>query len=197
MNWLQFFASVAGSFAWPITVVALVVLLRKPVARVLLTLTKLKYKDLELNFGRELKELEQQARTIEVQPTPAPVLPAPDVGRPDLLVEAERLAQEFPEPAVAVGWQAVEHELASAVVRRSIAQEYPRRNSAGKNADLLLKHGAVDEQTIELLKRMRNLRNMAVHPETGPVRITTDEAIEFIALSRGIVEKLHALPVGP
>ena len=54
MDWLQFLSSVVGSLAWPATVLALVVLLRAPVTRVLLTLTRLKYKDLELDFGREL-----------------------------------------------------------------------------------------------------------------------------------------------
>ena len=57
---LQFFASLAGSLAWPATVV--VVVLRNQCRRFLLTLTRLRYKDLELDFGRELKEVEKKAR---------------------------------------------------------------------------------------------------------------------------------------
>jgi hypothetical protein len=37
---------------------------------------------------------------------------------------------------------------------------------------------------------------MAVHNVRGAVPITTDEAIEFLALARGIVEKVRALRRG-
>jgi uncharacterized protein YutE (UPF0331/DUF86 family) len=196
MDWLQFLASIVSSFAWPATVVVLVVLLRVPVARVLLTLTKLKYKDLELDFGRELKQLEEQAKAIEVKPT-LPKALAPSKREPsDLLNEAERLAQDFPEPAVAVGWQAVEEELMSVVVRLSISPDLHRYNSASKNAELLREQNAIDNRTLDVLKRMRNLRNMAVHGGHGHDRVSTDEAIEFIALARGVVEKLKALTRG-
>ncbi len=158
MDWLQFLSSVVGSLAWPAIVLALVVLLRAPVTRVLLTLTRLKYKDLELDFGRELKQLEEQAKAIEVKPQQPKALPPAPKGSAQLLAEAERLAQDFPEPAVAVGWQAVEDELMSAVMRLAISPDYPVHNSALKNAELLLGQKAVDENTIDLLKRMRNLR---------------------------------------
>lgn len=193
MDWLQFFSSVVGSLAWPATVLALVVLLRAPVTRVLLTLTRLKYKDLELDFGRELKQLEEQAKAIEVKPQQPKALPPAPKGSAQLLAEAERLAQDFPEPAVAVGWQAVEDELMSAVMRLAISPDYPAHNSALKNAELLLGQKAVDENTIDLLKRMRNLRNMAVQGNCGLGNVTTDQAIEFIALARGVVEKLGGL----
>ena len=196
MDWLQFFASVLGSLAWPATAVALVVLLRVPVARVLLTLTKLKYKDLELDFGRELKQLEEQARVIEVRPTQPKALPPTKRDPSDLLSEADRLAQEFPEPAVAVGWQAVEEELMSAVERLAISPDYPRHNSAMKNAELLRGQNEIDDTTLDVLNRMRNLRNMAVHGGNGQGRVTTNEAIEFIALARGVVEKLNSLTRG-
>ena len=193
MDWLQFFASVVGSAAWPATVLALIALLRAPVTRVLLTLTRLKYKDLELDFGRELKQLEQKAKAIEVKPQQSKAIPPAAKDSAQLLDEAERLAQDFPEPAVAVGWQAVENELMSAVMRLAISPDYPAHNSAMKNVELLLQQKAIDESTIDILKRMRNLRNMAVHGGHGLGNVTTDQAIEFIALARGVVEKLGGL----
>lgn len=193
MNWFQFFSSLVASLAWPATILVLALTLRSPVTRVLLTLTRLKYKDLELDFGRELRQLEAQAKSIEVQPEQAKPLPPTQRGAMQLLAEAERLAQEFPGPAVAVGWQAVEDELQSAVMRLAISPGYPPHNSSLKNAELLLQQRAVNDNTIDLLKRMRNLRNMAVHGTRGAGNITTDEAIEFIALARGVVNRLSGL----
>src|SRR3989442_646183 len=183
MDCLQFLSSVVGSLAWPAIVLALVVLLRAPVTRVLLTLTRLKYKALELDFGRELKQLEEQAKAIEVKPQQPKALPPAPKGSAQLLEEAARLAQDFPEPAVAVGWQAVEDELMSAAMRLAISSDYPPYNSALKNVQLLKEQNAIDEGTFDLLNRMRNLRNMAVHGTRGLANITIDEAIEFLALA--------------
>ncbi len=193
MDWLQFLASVVGSLAWPATVVTLIVLLRDPVTRVLLTLTHLKYKEIELDFGRELTQLEDKAKAIEVKPQqPKAHLP---VKKDEALFldEAERLAQDFPEAAVAVGWQAVENELMFAVTWLAILPSHPFHNSAMKNAELLVAQKIINEGTFDLLKRMRNLRNMAVHRGHGVGQVTTDQAIEFVALAKEVVEKLGAL----
>jgi len=190
MGWLQFIASVISSLAWPAAVVLLVFLLRLPLTKALLSLTHLKYKDLELDFARGLKELESKAKTIEVRPQVLKPQFATKKNSAQLLSEAQRLAHDFPEPAVAVAWQAVEDELMATVMRLAISPDPPWHNSAMKSAELLLGQGEIDESTIDVLKRMRNLRNLAVHGHGGLGNVTTDQAIEFIALASGVVEKL-------
>jgi hypothetical protein len=192
MNWLQFIASLVGSLAWPATLVIAIFVLRDPITRALLTLTRLRYKDLELDFGHELKQLEKKARALDIPPQPARTLIPVEKHASQLLEEATPLAHDFPEPAVALGWQAVEDELMSAVKRLAISADYPPYNSALKNARLLREQNAIDENTFDLLNRMRNLRNMAVHRGQGPTRITVDEALEFLALARGVVQKLQS-----
>src|ERR1700730_18334683 len=111
MDWLQFLASLIKSLAWPTTLVTLVVLFRAPVRRALLSVTRSKYKDLELDFGRELKQLEKEALAIDITPqTPKNIAPTKR-DSPKLLQEAKKLGQNSPEPAVAVAWQAVEDEM--------------------------------------------------------------------------------------
>jgi uncharacterized protein YutE (UPF0331/DUF86 family) len=193
MDWLQFIASLIKSLAWPITIVFLVVFFRTSIRRAFLKLTRLKYKDLELDFGYELKQIEKEAKAIDIVPQPSRDIGPSKRDSSHLLQEAAELAQRFPEPAVAVAWQAIEDELMQAVMRLGISPDYPAQNSAHKNAELLKAQGAIDERTIELLSRMRNLRNMAVHGGHGPDNVTHDEALEILALARGVVEKLRAL----
>jgi hypothetical protein len=193
MGWLQFLASLINSLAWPSTLVTLVVLFRAPVRRALLSLTRLKYKDLELDFRHELKELEKEAMAIDITPQSPKKIVSKKRGSSELLQEAEQLGKNFPEPAVAVAWQAVEDEIMQAVMRLAISPDYPAHNSALKNAELLKAQNAIDQRTFELLNRMRNLRNMAVHGGHGASLITTDEALEFLALARGVVEKVQSL----
>ena len=194
MDVLQFFAALASSFAWPVTTLVLVVILRRPLSNAFESLTHLKYKDLELSFGRELEKISEQAKDIEFA-VPAPKKRLVDGDElQELLNGAERLAYEYPEPAIAMGWQAVEHELASAIVRRSIESAYPHRNTTGRNVQLLVDDNAIDTRTSDLLNSMRNLRNRAVHGRFSSERITTDEAVEFISLSRAMVVRLQMLP---
>jgi uncharacterized protein YutE (UPF0331/DUF86 family) len=171
-----------------------VVVLRNELRRVLLTLTRLRYKDLEVDFGRELKEVEKRAKAIDVKPArqrrEALAVPKDSIQRLD---EAERLAADFPEPAVALAWSAVEDELMNAVMRLAVSPDNPPLNSALQNARLLRDSAAIDDGMFDILNRMRKLRNVAVHGGAGPGGVTADEAREFIALARGVVEKLRGL----
>ena len=193
MSWLQFISAIVSSVAWPATLIVLVWMLREPLRRVLLTITSLKYKDLEVDFGRELKELEEKAKVINITPINRTALPSPAKDEPSqILADAERLAADFPGPAVALAWSAVESTLMQAVMRLAISPDYPSDNSAYKNTKLLAGQGLLDTQTLEVFERLRNLRNIAVHGGGG-VQISFDEAREYVAIARGVVEKLTAL----
>lgn len=192
MTLLEFIASIIGSLAWPAALVAIALVLREPLKRVLLTLTRVKYKEMEIDFGRELEKVAEQAHSIDVKP----VFPLPTGKEKDsstILGEAARLVEEFPEPAVALAWSAVERELMAAVMRLAISPDYPPHNVPAKNIQILREHGLIDQSTYDLLNRMRNLRNIAVHGHGGAGPVTADQAREFLALAGGVVERLKSL----
>jgi len=193
MNWLQFVASLVASLAWPATVAIGIFLLRVPLVRALFTLTRLRYKGLELDFGREVKQLEAQAKAIDIRPEQPRSIAAKRRDSAQLLEEAARLVRDFPEPAVALAWQAIEGELTSAVMRLAISPDFPLDNSARKNMEILRTQGVIDEDMFDLLNRMRVLRNMAVHPSQRVVPISPEAAAEFLALAGGVLDKLQAL----
>lgn len=60
MDWLTFIASVIGDLAWPATSLAVVFMLRGPITKLLPDLRKLKYEDLEVDFGRGLERAGKQ-----------------------------------------------------------------------------------------------------------------------------------------
>lgn len=195
MNILQFIAAIVGAVAWPVLIFFTVLLLRKPLGQVLLTLTRLRYKDLELDFGTELKKLERAAKVIEVSSAQQA---AAEIGGPkepkELLEEADRLSAEFPEPAVAVAWSAIEGDLRK-LSERSGKGEEARREPSVRLIAYLQNHGILDKSTVDVLKRMSNLRNLAVHERWNAFGgVSPDEAGEFIAIARGLNEKFSSLP---
>lgn len=196
---LQFLALIIDSLAWPITTGVLIVLLRKPLERILFALTKLKYKDIELDFGRELHSIEQQAKQADVLPVAQPI--PKTLGGPktpaELLEDADRLATEFPEPAVAVAWSAVEDSLSQAAERLTGTIKY-RRVACARTIKLLRERNVIDERTTSVLARMQNLRNESVHERWNAFGgVSADEAREYIALARGISEMLERIGAGP
>lgn len=112
----------------------------------------------------------------------------------ELLDEAERLASEFPELAVAVAWSAVEYDLMS-LSERTPKGDTMRKRLPSHLTSHLHKHGIIDASTVNVLKRMMNLRNMALHERWNVFGgISMDEANEHIALAKGPNEKRTALP---
>ncbi len=188
MNYLQFIASLIHSLAWPAAVIVLAAVFRMPLRELLRNLSRFKYGKVEIDFRRELDQLEAFAKTIDLKPAPKQISAAPRTAE-QILNEAERLTADFPEPAVGLGWTAVEHELRAAATRLGLPPDY---QSPGRQIEELRKAGHFDSETYEILRRMRNLRNMAVHG-AAPSRINSDEAREFLALAAGVVQRLKEI----
>lgn len=192
MNGLGFVASVVASLAWPVTVLITVVLLREPLSRLLTRTSKVKYKELEVDFEQELQQLEAKAQAIALKPKIEVATPEKAVTETTLLGQADQLSSELPQVSVALAWSAVEDSLLRAVMRLGVSPDYPPHNSAAKNAVLLQDQGLIDAQTVELLKSMRSLRNAAVH-SAGTQAISSQQAMEFLGLAGGLVEKIDGL----
>jgi hypothetical protein len=56
-DFFQFFAALAHSFAWPVTVIIAVFLLRAALADQIRSLHSLRYKDFQLEFDRKLEKI--------------------------------------------------------------------------------------------------------------------------------------------
>lgn len=195
MNWLSFFSSILDSLAWPVAVIIIVFVLKKPLSTLLPMLRNLNYKGLQLTFGEELKKVGDQAKHIlSAKAKPREIREKSIERNPSQMIrEAESLFEEFPEPAVALAWSAVEAELMEAIMRTASSPDYPPHNSALKNAIYLEDAGYLGADKIELIKRMSNLRNIAVHGHKGIGPVTVDEAREFIALVEWLVKDLKEI----
>ena len=194
MSVISFIASVIDSLAWPVAVIILMLYLRLPLGKLLPELRRLRYGNFEMDFGQQVRSLEVSARTAGLR---LPERPAPSKLRAldsnEIISDATRLAVDFPEASVVMAWKAVEHEIIHALRRFDIAEDKQWYGPPVKNVAILHKRGYIEDDTYELLERMRKLRNMAVHAEREAVNITSDEALEFITLSVALNEKLKDL----
>jgi hypothetical protein len=178
VDWLQFFASVIGSIGWPVTAVVIVLLLRKAVIGLLPNLRRLKYKEIEAEFGAILEDAEKDVAEL---PEPATL--------PQASQEIKGHLQAF-EPfsnnsAVFVAWLSVE----SAILNLARANGLLGTNMPPfRAAQLLFDRKIIDASTFRTIGELQSLRNIAVHPDAIRI-ISNEEAQRF----RKLAEKVTAI----
>ena len=179
MDFLTFLATIVGSLAWPVSLLVALFLLRRPITELLPGLRRLKYKDLEVDFGKELEKIEAVMDTVEENTKPKGELPV--AVQPEPLPKTrtellEKLAELSPNAAIMESWRNVERTLDFYFSSRGI--ERPRSGQA------ILGHLDYDPnfppQLVSAYQELRLLRNRAAHDGEN---LTAEHARDFSALA--------------
>ncbi len=180
MDWLQFFASVIGSLAWPAALVLIVLLLRRELVQMLQRLRRLKYGDAEAEFREKLEMVE-----VDISELPSPSkLPPTRVSRHQYAEELDRFSNNS---AVFVSWLEVE----SAILNLARTAKVLEPNMpAPRAAELLLKKGLIDSATYRAIRELLDLRNIAVHPNDARI-VSKEEANRFKRLADTVAAVLE------
>jgi hypothetical protein len=184
MNVLQFIASLVGSLAWPAVVFGVALVLRKPLGDLLPLLQHIRYKDLELEFGKRVEEL--QAEVAEELPAPGEAAATAEPERAALL----KLAEISPRAAVLEAWRAVEAAALKAA-RRLEPDEPGRTMSSYEAIRYLERSGKLDRAIAGPLQELRMLRNEAAHAPEFALR--RESALEYASLAERLALHLSRL----
>jgi hypothetical protein len=180
MDWLTFIAAIVKALAWPLTALAVLILIRRPLLRLIPLLRKLKWKELELEFEQKIIELKSEA---------AQALPAPPTRRqltertPSRL---EQLAEISPRAAIIEAWIQLEHAASGALSQR--LPDVSVTWSSGQIGELLAAHGLLDKNKLEVYNSLRKLRNQAAHHEDFTIPPKT--ALDYVVLAQALATYL-------
>jgi hypothetical protein len=184
MDVLSFIASVVGSVAWPAAAVMVVFVFRESIAKLLPELHKLKYKDMELEFGKRIAEVKQE---LEDRPKPKEL---PEHAKGEAPPEPggttayyRSLAEVSPRAAILEAWLGFELVANSAIKR---LQPGPRLRMASMSQlfEVLAEAELLTRTEVDALTRLRGLRNQVVH---GP---EPDLSIELVAEYASLVQTI-------
>jgi len=175
--------------AWPLAVVIIVIILRVPLGRAIMALSKLRYKGLELEFNKNLEDAEDKVSKLG--------LPPPEDARiiPDLTVPSQprdrlfELARLYPRAAITETWRLVEGSLRQIAEASDIALRGPK-------VERELIHRLIDNAKLEggilgLYDNLRKMRNNAVHSFESEIDV--DEAMRYVDLGLSLVAQLQRL----
>jgi hypothetical protein len=190
MDWLSFISKVIESIAWPATVAAVVFILRDSIEDLIKPLNKLKYGELEVEFGEEMQAVEKSAneKLPELQESS------------DQATVRERVIELIPispKAAIIEAWRNLE---STAIEASNIANIKLTDTALRKPIYIggaLYKNGIIDEESMQLFTKLRQLRNEAVHYEK--MIVSPVEALSYINTSLRLAQsmKVNALTKKP
>lgn len=171
MNALEFISKIIEAVAWPLSIVILALLLRNPIKSLIPLLSKVKYGDVELEFGKGITKLSEKVN-----------LELFDIKSKDetkaLRDRTMSIIKISPKAAVIEVWRAVETVIVEISTKNKLDLDRELLKKPIKLAERLLKEKLIDETQYNIIQDMRILRNKVVHYEKE--QITAENAIEYL-----------------
>ncbi len=158
---------------WALTLLITIALLRKPLGNLIGKSKQVKYKDLEITFEQDIRQIEDGIRQEN--------LPRVDESATHKDVDLLELASIAPKAAVQEAWQQIEQRSHALLQERklSIPADSPTPHKAIEL--LLIEHDLLNDNKARVFRELRQLRNKAVHADN--YRVSSKQAAEYVKLS--------------
>jgi hypothetical protein len=156
MDILTFLAEVIKAAAWPVVVLGLVAVLRKPLLDLIPSLQRFKYKDFAVEFGKRLDEVAKDV--AEALPRAA----APKALQPPK-PERHKIVGASPRATILEAWLEVERAAVNTSRQLSLALKGVPARSPSQALRAVIESERLPRGMVSLVERMRALRNEAVH----------------------------------
>ena len=179
MDWMQFTIALIDKLIWPLVVVFAVVSLKRPLAKLIPLAKKLKFKDLELEFGQGLKAVTAQAEGV---------FPELKTDKKALLIAS---ANNLPNSAVLETWEQVDLA-AERLIKLHCDNITLDKNTRYKHIEnILISEALINTKQGKLFSELRQLRNRVAHAVN--YEVGKAEAIQYIELCFKLIDHLNSL----
>lgn len=177
---MEYFIKFIDSVIWPVTVLIILLIMKKPIASLLPFIESLKYKDFEIKFRKELEDAKAEAYEagMDLQTSS---------GEKE---EINRLVDLAPSAAIIESWRDLElsakdkiNELVKDTKELSSARRHPLTH--------LELSGALIPSTARTVRNLYNLRNQVAHSRA--LNITKEDALEYVTLAKVISKQIEAI----
>jgi len=168
MDWQSFVVELLTLLIWPAVVLVLVIIFRKPLLTLLPQLSRVKYKEIEIEFEKELEHISQQA----------------EQAFPDLSLERKRAlivrAKALPNNAALEAWQVLD-DTAELLIHFYEGDTTLSEETRYKHIQQILLDGDyIETKKVKLYDELRQLRNKIAHAEH--FSIDPAQSVQYIEL---------------
>ncbi len=184
MDTLTFIAEIIKAVIWPLTIIGILVVLRKPILNFFPAIEKLKYGDWELDFAKQVHKLAKEAKESLDS-----ALSKFDDATQDDYKKLLDIAQVSPRAALLEAWMTLE-----SVAFQVMKHKDPKLTTTILKTPLqfgitLEKLGIINCSQKEIFDKLRNLRNAAAH--AMDFAFDTRAAIEYVEMALNLVNHIR------
>jgi hypothetical protein len=185
VNWLAFVASLVHSLAWPAGVLAVVIVLRKPIGVALgRGVRRLKAGPVEVEFDQLQAEVrEELAHSPELAEAQVPALEG------SLREELSRLAEASPQAAVMAAYRQIEARLAEMLNSTGASSRMLGGRALARQAR---QRNLISDETLAAIEGLSVLRDLTAHSSSGDIGV--DRARDYLALADAVLYALRSKP---
>ena len=189
MTLFEFISSIISSLAWPAIVLIIVFILKNPLSKILISLTKFRYKDLEMEFERLQSSADALPETIENETIPE----SERIIYTSLEEQIHDISQRSPEGAILIAWSTIEAAISSAIMRLAISPVSTSYRSVIHNIECLKKYTNFDNIVFAILDDLRVVRNQVAHARDGRYKVSVEQALSYGKTAEKIIKILQNL----
>lgn len=170
MDLLTFIVEIAKALAWPISLLACLVVVRGSVQELIRNLTRFKFSELELEFSSTL----ETARTLLAEQV--------DDTTSDIdFIESRSLS---PRAIILESWLKIEQVINR--LHENISEPRNQKSTNSRKIRKLQELNVLNEAEVSSVSLLRNLRNQAAHDESFV--ISKSEALEYATLANSFIK---------
>lgn len=183
MDILTFTSKLVEALVWPITILFIILILRRPILNLIPFLQRFKFKELELEFDKKVHELVTEAKLT---------LPE-DINKFADEPSAQKLAglaEISPRASILESWLELENAALDAIKKNDIHITNQELRSPLSLGNALEKAGVIDGNKLSIFHKLRNLRNAATH--AYDFALDPMSAIEFSRLALSLAKSIRS-----
>lgn len=191
MDWLTFISKIIEALAWPGAFLAVLLVIRKELPAIARSLRKLKFKDVELEFGEAARAVASEAK--EAVPPSKPDVRLAGQPKEEMAHKLASIAELAPRAAILEAWLQVE-VAAVDVVRKRTSTSLNSMPGPMRLRDSLIKAEVLNPKQVAVFENLRALRNEAVHfPDAQFTKESVSSYIEAALAMASYLEGIAAV----
>ncbi|MEZ9237385.1 HEPN domain-containing protein [Shewanella sp. 10N.286.52.A9] len=176
---MQFIIELLDKLAWPLVFVFCVLMLQKPIARLIPLARKLKFKDFEVEFGQELKAVSKHAQGA---------FPELKQNKKAILIAS---VGNLPSSSILEAWREVDDAAENLIVAKLDNVDLESSTRYKLIEETLISQHLVDTKKAKLFNELRQLRNKVAHAKD--YQVGKLEAVQYIELCFVLVDHFNQL----
>ncbi len=178
MHWMNFTLELVELLIWPLLVLMILGYCRQPLLSLVPMLKRLRFRELEVEFDRQLRETKETADKL---------LTKDSTLKSRLL---QTLIQD-PNAAVLEAWKSVETSAKKIIATSQGDVEWDRDKPYKHLEDILTQEKLLDADTAQVFSDIRQLRNKVSH--APDFKLSAIEAVQYIELCDQLIHHLNHL----